>query len=369
MRLMRTYKYRLLPSKGQHKRLRAALDHSRDLYNAGLQERIEAYRHIGQTLRYKTQSAGITELRKDPTFTEFPVSLQRWPLKQLDHAFAAFFRRLKAGQKPGHPRFKGRDWYKTFGFTDRWGWEIEGSRLRMKGIGRVRLHLHRPLPSRPLSCAVKKDTKGWSVILYCETEAQPLQRTGQSIGLDLGISAFVATSEGEVIPSYRAARKAHTEMRRRQRHLARCKRGSNNRRKLKTRLAAVHGRVVNARQTHSHQVSARLVRENDLIAIENLNVKGLAASMLARDVHDAGWSTFTKMLLYKAESAGRTVTKVDCKYSSQTCPACGEIKPKALSERTHRCDCGCVLDRDVAAAKIILSRAVPGPVGHNVGSH
>jgi len=365
--VMRTYKFRLLPRKGQHQKLKLALDQTRDLYNAALEERIGAFRKCGETRSYIVQCGGLTELRTDPAFTQFAVAMQRWPLKKLDLAFRAFFSRVKHGEKPGFPRFRGKDRFKSFGFTDRDGWSVEGRRLRINGIGRVAMHLHRPLPSAPIACQIKQDSKGWVALLACQVPVEPIESVGHSVGLDLGITSFVAMSDGETIPGFRAGHRAQTEMRRRQRALARCKRGSRNRRKAKARLASLHAHVGNARRTFQHQLAARIVRENDLIAIEDLNVKGLARSIRARDVHDAGWTSFTQLLAEKAEKAARTLVRVDRRFTSQTCPDCGTVKPKDLSERVHRCECGLTLDRDVAAAKVILMRAVASPLSHNVG--
>lgn len=150
---------------------------------------------------------------------------------------------------------------------------------------------------------------------------------------------------------------------------ARCRKGSNRRRKIRARLAVAHDAVRRQRETHLHQVSAGLVRRFGQIAIEKLNVKGLAKSILARDVNDASWGRLISMLRYKAERAGSVLIEVDPRGTSQTCPDCGQIKAKELSERVHKCDCGCVMDRDVAAAKIIEMRAVRGPLDANVGGY
>jgi putative transposase len=360
--LMRTYKFRLLPRKAQHRKLKAALDHTRHLYNAALEERIDAYRKAGVKINYAAQSRGITEMRQHPDYSVFPFTLQLWPLRKVDQAFAAFFRRLKdKSKKPGFPRFRSAERFNSFGFAKALSWRLQGSRLYMQSIGRVRVHLHRPLPSSPTFCTIKRDGKGWIVLLGCEVDAEALAPTESQIGLDLGITSFIATSDGETIPGFRAGRRAQAEMRRRQRALARCKRGSNSRRKAKARVRRVHERTANARRTFQHQLAMRLIREHGLIAIEDLNVKGLARSMLARDVNDAGWGSFTTLLAEKAERAARTLVKVDPRHTSQTCPDCGAVKPKELKQRIHRCDCGCTLDRDVAAAKVVLLRAIASP--------
>jgi putative transposase len=356
-----TYKCRLLPSAAQHAHLRAALDHTRDLYNAALQERIDCYQKTGRGRTWPDQCKALTELRVDPAWTAYPVALQRWPLKQVDLAFSAFFRRVKSSaSKAGFPRFRGREWFKTFGFSDRGGWKLKGCRLRIKGIGSVRVHIHRELPSNPIALKIKREGKHWyalfSVEVPCSTD-----HTSPAVGVDLGISTLAALSNGDLIPNTKPSKRAQKEVRRRSRALARCKRGSKRRGKVKDRLAAAHAKIARQRDTYLHQVSAALVREFGLIAVEKLNIKGLAAGMLAREVRDASWGKLVNFLRYKVEKTGGALIEVDPKFTSQTCPECGVVKKKELSERTHSCPCGCVLNRDVAAAKVVLQRAGIGP--------
>jgi putative transposase len=368
--LHRTYKFPLLPTRGQHGGLRAALDHTRDLYNGALQERIEAWRKAGRSLTRFDQCKGLTELRAGPTWASYAASyaatMQRWPLGKLDLAFKSFHARLKRGDKAGFPRFKGPGRFDSFGFSDKSGWAVDGARLRMKGIGAVRMHMHRALPSRPLSCQIRREGKRWFVLLVCAVASEPLAPTGRAIGLDLGIATFAALSDGRLIANPKFNRRKAHEMRRRRRQLARCKRGSNRRKKVRARLATLQRRTARARRTFHHQVAARLVRDADLIAIEDLTIKGLARSAFARDVNDAAWGQFTALLTEKAAKAVRTLVKVDPRGTSQTCPDCGHVAVKTLTERTHRCASGCVLDRDVAAARVVLHRAVVGPGTHNV---
>lgn len=361
-----TYKMRLLPSRGQHDKLRAALDHTRDLYNAALEERIDCYRKTGRGRSWQDQCKGLTELRADPAWTIYSATLQRWPLKRVDLAFAAFYRRVKARSgKAGFPRFRGRARFKTFGFSDRWGWAINGARLRMKGIGSIRVHLHRSFPSPPTTCKIKLEGRHWFALLTVKVPCG-VPRGGEAIGMDVGIMTMGALSNGELIPNERPAKRAQREMRCRQRHVRRCKRGSGGYRKAKERVTSLHAKIARSRNNHLHQVSTSLVRRFGMVVIEKLNVKGFAGGMLAREVHDVAWGRFILMLRYKAAKAGGQLVEVDPNYTSQTCPECGTIKKKELSERTHRCPCGCVLDRDVAAARIILLRAGNRPGDHNV---
>lgn len=359
-----TFKYRLLPSRRQHEALQRILNDQRELYNAALQERIDCYQKTGDGVSYYDQMKSLTAIRREcDGWNNYPVKLQRGTLKRLDEAFQGFFRRVKRGDDPGFPRFKGKQWFTSFQFTE---WEaspIENGRIRFKGMpGGLRMHMHRPLPSDDILSAIfKLDAKGWHVCLAVRVPVERGQGTQRKVGIDVGISSFAALSTGETIPNPRHARMAEKKMRVLHRALSRCKRGSKRRRKVKARLARHHDKIRNSRSTYLHQVSARLVRDFDLIAIEKLNIKGLSGSMLSRDVNDAAWGKLRNNLAYKALKAGCELVEVDPKYTSQTCPECGTVEKKALSDRIHECDCGCVLDRDVAAARVILSRAVAGP--------
>lgn len=359
--MIRTFRFRLKPTKAQHTQLREALEHSRQLYNAALEERIGCYRTTGRGRSFANQCAALTELRAEGS--PWSVSMERAPLRSVDRAYKAFFKR------GGFPRFRGRDWFKSIGWSDRDGWRVTDGRFIAKGIGRIRVHQHRPLPSEPVSARIKREGRNWFALLACEVAAQPPNTEGESVGLDLGISSFVALSDGTLIPNPRPARSRQAIMRKRQRALARCKRGSRRRRKVREQLARAHAQIRRSRRTHHFQLAAKLVERFSLIAVEDLNVKGLAAAALARDVNDAGWGGFLQILSDKAESAGRQVVKVDPRHTSKTCPMCGTVAPKTLSERIHDCACGYRADRDVAAAQVILHRAVHGPGAVNVGGY
>lgn len=355
--LVRTYRFRLKPTRAQHNRLREALEHSRQLYNAALEERIDCYRKTGNGRSYANQCAALTELRSEGS--PYAVSMERAPLRSLDLAYRAFF---KGG---GFPRFKGRDWFKSIGWTDRDGWRFDW-RFSAKGLGTIRVHQHRELPDNPKTARIKREGRHWFLFLACAVEAGAGNDNGKTIGLDLGLSSFAALSDGTLVPNPRRGRKGQAELRRRQRALSRCRRGSVRRRKVRVRIGVAYGAVRRARRTHHFQLAADLCRRFGLIAVENLNVRGLARSVLARDVNDAAWGSFLQILCDKAESAGCQVVKVDPRGTSQTCPACGVVQAKKLSERVHSCSCGFTADRDVAAAQVILFRAVHGPAEHNV---
>ena len=357
-KLIRAFRFKLKPTRAQHGRLRDALEHSRQLYNAALEERIDCYRKTGQGRSYFDQTKALTEFRQSEGSIYTP-SMERAPLKALDLAYRAFFKR------GGFPRFKGRDWFKSIAWTDQRGWSFDGA-FYGKGIGQIHVHQHRAIPSVPKTARIKREGRHWFLYLSCEIEAAAANDNVSMVGLDLGLSSFAALSDGTLIPNPRHGRKASKELRRQQRALSRCKRGSQRRRKVRAKVAACHGAMRRARRTFHFQTAADLVRRYSLISIEDLNVKGLARSRLARDVNDAAWGQFVQILCDKAESAGRTVVKVDPRGTSQTCPECGVVKAKELSERVHACDCGYTADRDVAAARVILMRAVSGPLEHKL---
>lgn len=366
-----TYCYRLLPTKHQHRVLERILEDQRQLYNAGLEERVDAYRKAGISRNYMDQCKALTEWRReDAEASLLPVALQRWTLKRLDEAYQAFFRRLRKGVRPGFPRFRGKGRFDTFGFAEFCGIRLQAKRLRFKGLpGALRLRLHRPLPegARIPSCFFRRDVKGWRVGFAIEMAEAPLRRGDRAVGVDLGIETFAALSDGGFIPSLRAARRAERQLRVAQRALARKVRSSHGRRKARNRVTRCHAAIAQSRANHLHQASARLVRDYDVIAIERLNVEGLARGVLAKHVHDASWAKFISMLRYKAVCAGSRVVEVDPYDTSQDCSGCGTRVPKGLGERRHECPhCGLAIDRDLNAARNILNRAGAGPGSRNV---
>jgi len=367
-----TYKYRLLPTRRQHVALRQILDDQRQLYNAALEERIGCYRATGKGRTYFEQCKALTEWRRsDGEASAMPVNIQRWTLKRLDDAYKAFFRRVKARNgKAGFPRFCGPGRWKSFGFNEFSGIGFDGC-LRFRGIpGDLRVNLHRALPKDAdiRSCVFRKDHNGWSVCFHVVVEAIGKRTVDTAVGLDLGLNVFAYQSDNIVIPNPRIARRAEKEMRRKQRALARCKRGSNRRRKIKLDVARLHAKIVNTRTTWLHQQSARIAKSYDLIVAEDLNISGMIQHpKLARSIADASWGKFLDMVSYKAERAGSTFITVNPKNTSQRCSGCQELVPKSLAVRTHSCpSCGLVIDRDYNAARNILHAAVLGGGFDNV---
>lgn len=277
---------------------------------------------------------------------------------------------MKAGGKPGFPRFRSRRRFDAFGFAASSGIRFEDGRIRFNGMpGALRVHLHRPLPEGCAirSCVFRRGAKGWSAAFALRLPDRSPLRGNRVVGVDLGISTFVSLSDGGFIPSLRAARRAERRTRVAQRALARKVPGSGGRRKARMRLVRRYAAITRARANHLHQASARLVRDYDVIAIEKLNVRGLAASALAKDVRDASWAKFLLMLRYKAACAGRRLIEVDPRGTSQECSGCGMRVEKSLHVRSHEClHCGLTIDRDLNAARNVLNRAGVGPGLRNV---
>jgi putative transposase len=368
------YRYRLLPTKRQHRALESILESQRQLYNAALEGRIDAYRKAKATRSLLDQTRSLTEWRRDdPEAAMLPLNIQRATLKRLDEAYGGFYRRVSAGEQPGFPRFRGKGRFDSFGFRQFSGIRFRWSRILFKGMpGTLRVHQHRPLPEQAAikRCNFRRDAKGWSVGFDVEVPTQLPRRGHRAIGLDLGITTLAALSDGTKIPSLRAARRAERKTRVAHRALTRKQQGSNGRRRALRALKRCHAATARARCNHLHKASATLVRDHDVIVIEKLRVNALARSILAKDVHDASWSKFISFLRYKAEKAGARLIEVDPYNTTQDCSGCGRDVPKGLGDRVHSCPhCGLSVDRDVNAARNILSRAGVGPGLPNVAGY
>jgi len=364
--MVRVFRYRLYPTRTQDAALRETLWRLRELYNAALQERIAAYRQHGDSLSAYAQMAELREVRAvRPEYAGIHVHLLQDTITRLDRAYRAFFRRVKAGQAAGFPRFQGRGRYTSFTFKDcktKKNWIVAGGkRLDISGIGKVKIKLHRPMEGRLKQVTITLGGDGhWYACMCCnEVPAKPLPATGASVGIDVGITTFAALDNGELVANPRHYEQAQASLRRAQKTVSRRRnKRSNRRRKAVALFAKQHDRVRRTRLDFHHKVAVDLVRRFDRIAVEKLNVKGLARMRLAKQVHDAAWAQFTTILSSKAECAGREFIAVDPRGTSQTCSECGCEVRKDLSVRVHNCPhCGYVVDRDVNAARNVANRA------------
>ena len=357
----KTFRYRLYPTAKQTALLDGQLAEACRLYNAALQERRNAYRVAGESLNYYDQANQLKEIRAAGDLKLANFSCCQDVLRRLDKNFKAFFRRLKerAG-KAGFPRFRPRSRYDSLTFPS-YGDGcrlLDTGKLRVQGVGQVKLKLHRAVEGQIKTVTLKLEAGKWYACFSVECETVPLPACAEAVGIDVGLAAFATLSSGTEVENPRHYRKAEARLRRAQRKVARRKRGGGNRKKAVRELQAAHAHVRNQRADFHHKVSRWLVDNFGAIAVEDLNVKGLASGMLAKSVSDAGWSSFVSKLAYKAESAGRVLLKVDPRGTSQRC-TCGASVPKTLSRRWHQCHaCGLSVGRDHASAQEILRRGL-----------
>ena len=354
-KVIRTYRYPLLPTRRQERVLGSWFGSCQRLYNAALEQRISWWRQSRTSLSLYDQTKELTGLRaEDAEYARVPVEIARSALKRLDRAFQAFFRRVKRGETPGFPRFRAHHRYRSFGIGRA---SVTGDRVRVPKLGLVRFCRYRDLDGEIRDVEIRRSAKRWWVCIVVDMGAAPTPRPVRSVvGIDLGLTDFATLSTGETISNPRHFRTAQRTLKRRQQAFARKRKGSANRAKARQHVALMHERVQNQRRDFHCKVAADLVGRFDLVAHEALNVKGLSRSRLAKSVHDAGWSAFLGRLACKAESAGTRVIPVDPRGTTQNCSDCGAVVRKGLGDRLHSCPCGAVLGRDHNAALNILAR-------------
>lgn len=360
---MKTFKYRLYPSKTQAKNLMLILDVARNFYNMCLEERTWAYKLEGRSISKQDQLREVKHYK-----TTFPQARQvhshmlQVVAADVDKAFQAFFRRVKAGEKPGYPRFKGHDRFHSFGLKEYGnGFKLDGRRLKIFGAGRIPVRWHRPIEGDIKTLRVLHKAGRWYACFTCGVPDKPeLPKTGQAIGIDVGISALITTSDGEKVEHPRFYRESQRKLRLLQRSLARKQNGSQNRQKALLRVQRWHEHTKNQRADFAHKLTFSLVQHYDWVACENLKINNLVQNHhLSKSILDAGWGLFKQLLMSKAVEAGRVAVFVDPAYTSRMCSNCGSIfEHFTLAERWVVCDCGLSLDRDHNAAINILRRSL-----------
>jgi putative transposase len=278
--------------------------------------------------------------------------------ERVDLAFKAFFRRIKAGEKPGYPRFKGKGWYDSFTYPQM-GFKLDNGLLELSKIGNIKIKLHRPIEGKIKRLTVRRTATGkWFACFSVEIEDQPKPpwKDGSLVGIDVGLESFATLSNGEKISNPRFFREEEHELARVQRKLSKAPKGTPDRKKALKVVERVHERIANKRYEFAHQISNDLVNRFGLIAFEDLNIKGMTKNhCLAKSIHDVAWNMLVTLTSYKAESAGSMVVLVDPRNTSKMCSRCGILVEKTLSDRVHNCpQCGLSMDRDWNAAINIL---------------
>ena len=405
--MLRTYKYRLYSNKEVTSKLYWTLARCRELYNAALSERKDAYQKHQRTLLYhnseghviavqmqanirvsdvsylqqKRDLVAIKEEREE--YQEIASHVLQDVMLRLEKGMKAFYRRIREGQTPGFPRFQGRNRYNSFTYPDGAGWKLNGNILHLSKIGDIKVKLRRPLEGSIKTCTIKKEVDQWYVTFSCEIPDEQVGThtpyTDDAIGIDLGLLHFATLSTGDTIENPRYYRKAQADLKRKQQHKDRCKRGSHRKEKARKQVAKAHRKIKNQRADFLHKQSRQLVNTYETLVFEDLQVANIskaptpkqdengkylpngaaAKGGLNKSILDAGWGTFVSMCQSKAAYAGLvTVLTIDPKYTSQVCSGCGTVRKKELSERWHSCECGTELDRDHNAALNILSKGL-----------
>jgi putative transposase len=337
------------------------------------QERRDAYQINGLSINYHAQAVQLPQIKqiREDLDAVYSQVLQE-TLRRVDKTCAAFFRRVKKGERPGYPRFKGASRYNSFTYPQS-GFRLEGDKLHMSKIGSCRLRLSRPMEGTIKTCTVKREADGWYVIFAVEeNQSRFFPKTGDTVGIDVGIENFATLSTGDAVENPQHYRSAEKELKTAQRRVSRRPNKRSNRRHKAVRLLQKkHQKIERQRADFHHKTALNIVREFDAIAVEDLNVRGMVKNHhLAKSISDAGWSQFTSILTSKAESAGREVIKVNPSYTSQDCSQCGARVRKTLATREHRCiNCGFVAHRDHNAALNIQERGARAsgmvPVGES----
>jgi len=404
---IKAFTYRIYANTATTEKLHWVLDRCRELYNAGLQERRDAYemavkRHPNYyddqarkqltreyALGYYEQKRELVDIKEErPEYQEIASHVLQDVILRLKRAYDDFFRRVHNGEQPGYPRFQGRNRYDSFTYPDGAGWKLDAAarpaakkgivrvNLKLSKIGTVKLHLHRDIAGTIKTLTIKREGEHFYAIFTCEIgKPDPFPTSHEDVGIDLGVSHYAALSNGEFIDHPRYFRKAEKKLAAAQQALSRKKRGSHRRKKAVQRVATCHRKIANQRKDFQHKASRKLVNQYQVIVFEDLRVKNLtkapapkqdengkylpngasAKAGLNKSILDAGWSTLTAMVSVKAAWAGRTVVFVNPFMTSQLCSGCGVVVKKDLSERWHSCSCGIELDRDTNSAKLILN--------------
>jgi putative transposase len=363
---MKAYKYKLKPSPKIIAIFESWLVLLCELYNAALQERRDAYRINHLSINYKAQANQLPEIKKDrPEFARIHSQVIQNALKRVESAFDGFFRRVKEGQKPGYPRFRSNSRYNSFTYPQS-GFSLKGGKLQLSKIGKVKIHLSRPIEGEIKTCMIKREADGWYVIFSVEEpkkEVRPAPK--ESVGVDVGIESFATLSDDEAAPieNPQYFRSAEMELKKAHRRVSRRVRGSKRRKKAVGLLGKKHLKVKRQRRDFHFKEARKLVAQYQSVKVEDLNIQGMVRNHhLAKSISDAGWGQFIMIVIFKAEEAGREVIKVNPAYTSQDCSRCGHRNRITLATRIYRCSkCGLIIHRDRNGAKGIeqKGRAVP----------
>ena len=379
---MRTsYQYRLKPNKKQRQIIDGTLEKLRYQYNYLLAQRFDWYERnrcsidrcnlvvchlpeLADRPNYYSQKSSLTQLKKDRHWYKSIHSqvLQEVP-KKVEIAFDRYLKGDSNGKKSGRPRFKGAGQYKTFTYPQFKQHHFVSNKITLSKIGDVRVIVHRPIPDGFVikTVSVTKKANSYYVTLSLDNKEVPTIKSDFNadniVGIDVGLIDFYVASDNTRIAAPKYLRKAERKLKSAQRKVSRRKKGSKRRKKAIQKLSIKHKKVADTRKNFHFERAKKLLSKYDVIAVEKLNMKGLARTRLAKSIHDAGWGQFLSILKNKAENAGLSVVEVNPNGTSQECSSCGHKVKKPLSQRMHNCPvCHTNLCRDLNASINIRNR-------------
>jgi len=363
--MIKSFQFRIYPTKKQEVMLFSTLTTCRHLYNDGLAERKHQaeinriYQDFQvfpwgkpEWINYYDQADDLVKSKTEYQKQVYSQVLQN-VLKRLEKSFKNFFRGA------GYPRFQGRNRYDSFTYPGS-GFEItDDGKLKLSKIGEIKIKQHRPMEGKIKTCTIKRDVDQWYCNFSCEVDPQPLDKTGKSIGIDVGLESLISLGTGEKIPPPKYLRESEKKLIKAQRDLSRKKKRSSNRNKARIEVAHIHRHIRNQRKDFNHKLSRTIVNTYDYIVFEKLQIRNMVQNHhLAKSILDASWNQLIQFTSYKAEYASKICEQVNPRNTSKTCSVCGNIQNMPLSERTYICPCGNIMDRDVNAAINILNKAV-----------
>ena len=333
------------------------LTNLRLLYNTALEHRIWAYKTYETYISYQDQQNELPLIKKDfPEFNETHSHVLQDSLRRLDKAFQGFFRRVKMGEKPGFPRFKGCNSIASICYAQS-GYKLTGKRIKLSKIGCVKIKQHRPLPNNIAikTCTISKEGSQWYCCICFEIAGTVKKKVVKNaVGIDMGLEKFITMSNGLSVPNPRYYQKSVSDLAYFQQQFSK-----NKGVKWRKKINRIHAKITNQRKDFLHKTSSELVRQYDIIAYEDLSIKKMTQGRFAKSIHDASWGKFIEMIKYKAESAGIYAIAVNPRNTSKICSGCGTIVEKKISDRQHDCPvCNLSLHRDLNASINILRSGV-----------